>query len=177
MRMLLLLLLATLSIGAHARMYQWVDPVTGTTQFSGKPPSWYRTDAKGPRVFAFENGQLIDDTAIDVSPEQRDALRMNAFATAEAEERDAATARALEAAKLRRALQKSEQEAEQEPAADLENLPPDLAEVLAEKPPKGRQEPTPEETDAMVKRLKEIVEAFDKRRTEEARSVLDSRLR
>lgn len=65
---------------AHARMYQWVDAHTGTVQLSGTPPLWYRTAQPGPRVFVFENGRLIDDTARTLSIEESAALRARAFA-------------------------------------------------------------------------------------------------
>jgi hypothetical protein len=76
--------LAVLGCGAsEARLYQWNDPRTGTTQLSGRPPAWYRkADAdpiRLPRVFVFDNGTLIDDTHRRVSPEQHTALRTQAF--------------------------------------------------------------------------------------------------
>jgi len=72
-----LLLLVTTS--ASARMYQWVDPRSGTAQLSGSPPAWYRGTQAGPRVFVFENGRLVDDTARAVEPAQAAALRDEAF--------------------------------------------------------------------------------------------------
>ncbi|MDZ7734825.1 MAG: hypothetical protein U5P41_00710 [Gammaproteobacteria bacterium] len=51
---------------AAARMYQWVDPVSGRTQLSGTPPAWYRSGDDAPRVFVFEKGQLVDDTGVTV---------------------------------------------------------------------------------------------------------------
>lgn len=65
-----------------ARMYQWVDPQSGHTQMAGAPPAWYRSGQPGPRVFVFENGQIIDDTRVAVSEEQRQALREQAFKNA-----------------------------------------------------------------------------------------------
>ncbi len=67
-----------------ARMYQWHNPATGTTQLSGTPPAWYRSSDPGPRVFVFENNQLVDDTGITVSDAQREALRAEAFGAASA---------------------------------------------------------------------------------------------
>ena len=69
----------TFSSAVDARMYQWVDPVTGSLQMSGKPPAWYRSNWEGPRVRVMENGILIDDTEIAVSDEQMEALRDEAF--------------------------------------------------------------------------------------------------
>ena len=68
-----------------ARMYQWVEPDTGTTQLSGKPPVWYRSGHAGPRVLVFDNGRLIDDTAIKVQAEVRNRLRQEALAIAREE--------------------------------------------------------------------------------------------
>lgn len=72
-------LLLAASSAASARMYQWVDAQTGTVQLSGSPPSWYRGAAPGPRVFVFENGRLIDDTARTLPAEQAALLRATAF--------------------------------------------------------------------------------------------------
>lgn len=60
-------------------MYQWVDAQTGTVQLSGTPPSWYRGAQSGPRVFVFENGRLVDDTARQLPAEQSALLRATAF--------------------------------------------------------------------------------------------------
>jgi hypothetical protein len=67
---------------ATARMYQWVDPVTGSVQLSGAPPAWYRSEVGGPRVVVIERGRTIDDTARTVEPARRDALREAAFGEA-----------------------------------------------------------------------------------------------
>ena len=64
---------------ATARLYQWRSATTGSTQLSGLPPAWYRSGEQGPRVFVFENNQLVDDTGIAVSIERREALRREAF--------------------------------------------------------------------------------------------------
>ena len=63
----------------EARMYQWVDPVTGSVQMSGTPPSWYRSAWGGPRVRVFENGRVVDDTAIALGEDEGGALREEAF--------------------------------------------------------------------------------------------------
>jgi len=64
---------------AQARMYQWANPGSGTVQLSGSPPPWYRSTVAGPRVLVFDNGQLVDDTAVSVADDRRLALRANAF--------------------------------------------------------------------------------------------------
>jgi hypothetical protein len=79
-RTCIVFLMALLMISAvQARMYQWVDPRTRHTQMSGVPPAWYRSGQPGPRVFVFENGQIIDDTLVAVSEDKRQALREQAF--------------------------------------------------------------------------------------------------
>ncbi len=77
------------SFEVDARMYQWVDPVTGSIQMAGKPPAWYRSGWSGPRVRVLENGQLIDDTAIEVSEDEMQALRDEAFRQSVAQELEA----------------------------------------------------------------------------------------
>jgi len=72
-------LLLLVACSASARMYQWVDPRSGTVQLSGSPPAWYRGTQTGPRVFVFENGRLVDDTARAVEPAQAATLRADAF--------------------------------------------------------------------------------------------------
>ncbi len=67
------------SENADARMYQWSHAATGTVQLSGSPPAWYRSSARGPRVFVFDNGKLIDDSAVPVGEEHRQLLHTNAF--------------------------------------------------------------------------------------------------
>ena len=55
-----------LTAPVEAWMFQWTHPAMGTVQLSGKPPAWYRGNEPGPRVFVFDNGELIDDTAVAV---------------------------------------------------------------------------------------------------------------
>ena len=81
MRKLLITLVSILILtgAAEARMYQWTNPASGTVQLSGTALSWYRNFEKGPRVFVFENGELIDDTEVQVAETQRLQLRAAAF--------------------------------------------------------------------------------------------------
>ncbi|MCB1740674.1 MAG: hypothetical protein KDK91_09910 [Gammaproteobacteria bacterium] len=81
----LISILATQSV--QARMYQWRNPLTGTMQVSGKPPAWYRGEADGPRVWVYDGGFLVDDTAISVTDEQAEKLRGAAFEEHEARQR------------------------------------------------------------------------------------------
>jgi hypothetical protein len=159
---------------ADARMYQWLDPATGTTQFSGKPPSWYRSGADGPRVFVFDNGQLIDDTAIEVTDNQREALRLDAIATADAEEQAAILERERKLEALRAVMEPAPEPFE----ADV-SLPSEVTATQSAAPAAGASDAAAvqgadEET---MKQLKEIVEAFERSRTEQARSVLESQTR
>ena len=71
--------LVLLAFTADARMYQWVDPVTGSLQMSGRPPAWYRSGWDGPRVRVFDNGTVVDDTSINVADDEMQALREEAF--------------------------------------------------------------------------------------------------
>jgi len=71
--------LVLLAFTADARMYQWVDPVTGSLQMSGRPPGWYRSGWDGPRVRVFDNGTVVDDTSINVADDEMQALREEAF--------------------------------------------------------------------------------------------------
>ncbi len=111
----ILISLFIVSFSADARMYQWNDTDTGTTQFSGKPPTWYRTDERGPRTFVFESGQLVDDTGIKVSAEHQELLRQRSYDIANEESiRD--KAKSILAKRDRRVV--SEDEALEESAAD-----------------------------------------------------------
>jgi hypothetical protein len=72
------------SARGEARLYQWNDPRTGTTQLSGRAPAWYRKDRVDPitqpRVLVFDQGKLIDDSHRRVPDEEQAALRAEAFA-------------------------------------------------------------------------------------------------
>lgn len=92
---------------AEARMYQWVSPGSGSVQLSGQPPPWYRSAQGGPRVQVFDNGNLIDDTAIELPRSQRDELRELAFRESEQRQRAEAVKR-LEHAARRKQLQREE---------------------------------------------------------------------
>lgn len=64
-------------IPAVAQVYQWEDAETGARRLSNIAPAWYRkpSDKPCPRVLVFDNGRLIDDTALP--SEQRQELRAN----------------------------------------------------------------------------------------------------
>lgn len=65
------------SLPVSAQMYYWIDPQTGAKRLSNSPPAWYKNpDSRSfPRVQVYENGQLVDDTALKA--EQRLELRAN----------------------------------------------------------------------------------------------------
>lgn len=130
-----------------ARMYQWTSPASGTPNLSGTPPAWYRAAYAGPRVRVFERGQLIDDTAIAVSDRQRLELRSAAFGANAAP----AVARSKPAA-----------------AAAVESPVP-AAPVPAPTPA------TPGATTITAKAdaLKVMIDAWDQRQLEQARTLLE----
>lgn len=96
---------------ADARMYQWVDPQTGTSYLSGEPPPWYRARQQGPRVLVIEDGKVVDDTEWAASVEREKALREQALIEHQ-KQQQAEEARRAEAAKLA-AEQAREREAEE----------------------------------------------------------------
>lgn len=143
---------------ATARLYQWRSATTGSTQLSGLPPAWYRSGEQGPRVFVFENNQLVDDTGIAVSIEQREALRREAF------DQPGATAQAPA----------------QTPAPPVHPVDiatpsapavaPPAAPVSAPVSPAPRQQiDTPDKAAA----LKSLIDAWDQSQLDQARSLLE----
>ncbi len=104
---LLFISVTALSLPAQARMYQWVDAKTGNVRLSGEPPSWYRSGERGPRVLVFEDGRMVDDTAITLPPEQRKAYREAAFLEIDLR-REQDAVKKLERAALREARRREE---------------------------------------------------------------------
>ena len=149
----------------YARMYQWVDPDTGTTQLSGKPPAWYRDGGKGPRIFVFENGKVIDDTGINVNDDLRDTLRQQAFISAE-KDKEAARQEQLEASRLKMILDRNQksQAQLQEPAND-ESLEKDQV--------SGQDEVQPEEENT-VEKMQALIRQWEELQTENARNLVES---
>lgn len=145
---------------AEARMYQWSNVVTGTVQLSGSPPAWYRSTTPGPRVFVFDNGRLIDDTAVTVSHEQRLVLRADALGTPEPPEpvalsviRQNTLLDALENAALDGVDVTAVTEAfTAQQGREVENRGGLIAQTVAE--------------------LKALIEAWDSRRLDEAKALL-----
>ena len=155
--------------GAQARLYQWVNPDSGYTQLSGKPPSWYRSAQPGPRVFVFENGQLLDDTDVAVNAAQRQELRWLAFSLANEEQQALSEERAQRLAELY-----GKAEEEEFYSADEEGEEPTFS--LAAPDLEGEAAAEEDEETATINRLRNVVTAWDLLRTEEARSILNAAL-
>ncbi len=152
MRVGLLLILVLLAPLSQARMYQWVSPVSGSTQLSGKPPSWYRGVGDGPRVIVFEKGKIVDDTATWVPESQRDRVRAEAFGLSPAPE---------DAGELKELAQKLKE------IADSEQFLGSLVEQT-ERQEQKKEEPA----QATVEQLKAVIAAWDKLKTEQAKTVV-----
>jgi hypothetical protein len=164
----------------QAQMYQWVDPESGTTQLSGKPPAWYRSVEGGPRVFVFNRGNVVDDTGINVSDEQRITLRTKAFISAE-EDRLAAREKAIEAAKLKAAMARNAEEAIAENSEDSKLADESQDDLLAETPVEEKimeaevKEETIEE-DISVEKMKALIAEWESKLTEEAKAKANTLL-
>lgn len=177
MRTLLFILTLLLAAPVQARMYQWVSPSTGITQLSGKPPSWYRSGRPGPRVFVFDNGRIIDDTAIKVTEAEREDLRDQAFKKADALARAGSStpaAKPASAAPPAGPSTKAEAEAQkalgQAAEADAEPSAPETgAEVAA-----AAGDTNNASTQSTIERLKAIIAQWDQKQTEHAKNVLNT---
>lgn len=170
-RSLWLIAAMAVALSAEARMYQWVNPQSGHTQLSGRPPAWYRSGEQGPRVFVLENGKVIDDTSVPVGEEQRVLLREDAFRVygeEAAARRSAVTEAATE--------QPGEQAAAEEggitvPAQRAVNQDFGAGTASAEAVPPAA--PASESPDEAIARLKSIIELYDRQKTEEAKRALE----
>ena len=139
---LLFSLLLSVAAECEARMYHWVNPRTGTTQLSGAPPSWYRSGREAPRVFVFEQGRLVDDTAVPVTARRRRELRDAAFQAVTDRER-------LKALQRLKQVAKEEDKAETPRSAQRSDRPTEV--------------PSAQET---IDQLKAIITRWDQRRAE-----------
>ena len=175
MRHYCLMILLFFSQAVQAEMYQWDDAETGTTQLSGKPPAWYRSVEGGPRIFVFNHGKIEDDTGIDVSDQQRIALRTNAFIRAE-EDRLAAKEKAMEAAKLKAMIDRKAETSSGQNSEDSELLDESQEIVAIEGPDEietGEEamDEDKEEEDS-IKKMKALIAEWENKRTEDARALL-----
>jgi len=177
-RIILPFVLLFCSVPLQARMYQWTNPDTGTTQLSGTPPSWYRGTEHGSRVYVFERGQLVDDTAQAVSEVQRLGLRRQAFMAAD---RDKLTrAEAKRTARLRAAVERllgkkaSDEELEAILQGPPETMPPTGSELPSDEPADTATANTraAEASEPTEEQLKALVESWERTRTEKARRLL-----
>ena len=165
-KVLLFTLLFCLSLPAAARMYQWIDPESGTTQLSGKPPVWYRSGEGGPRVVVFEQGQVVDDTGIEVSEPERQRLRQRALVGAE-DDRQQARRKLLEAKRLKALSEKERQEEREEVAP-----PEEVAEFVPE--PETEDDNTGAAEQRTAEAMRELIREWERLRTEDAREAIGS---
>ncbi len=175
MRIILILFLFITTTAVEARMYQWVEPGVETTQLSGKPPAWYRSGEGGPRVFVFDKGRLIDDTAVEVSDEIRLRMRQEAFVLVE-EDRQKAQAKFAKAEEMKKKLKQdksnnskktdSEDEAEGDSVVDLitDTLFPDK---------KQEKDSSDSMTDEKLNELRAVISDWEKSQTESAKQALE----
>lgn len=172
---LLLIIQSVLSQSVQAQMYQWVDPETGTTQLSGKPPAWYRSTEGGPRVFVFNRGKVVDDTGIDISDEQRIRLRTKAFIRAEGD-RLAAREKVKEVAKLKEAMQRNADEKlkRESEIARFQDEPQNGSqdEVVNASIAEELTDTETREEEISVEKMKALIAEWESKRTEEARALL-----
>ena len=170
MRIVLIILFSIITLVAEARMYQWVEPGVETTQLSGKPPAWYRSVDGGPRVFVFENGRLIDDTAIDVSDEVRQRMRKEAFILVEKDrqrvEEKMAKAEEMKKKKLKDKTADDEVELDNEDESSALEL---ITDALFPKEEKQEEQVEVQDVDA----LRKIIADWEASQTESARKALE----
>jgi hypothetical protein len=160
---LFIAVLLLISLPAFARMYQWVDPDSKTTQLSGKPPYWYRSGDPGPRVVVFDNGRVIDDTGIELSEAENARLRQEALFAVERDRQDAMEK--LARAQRQRAVFETGEEDQDIAEVDL----PPVPESLPEPPPAEAAVP-----DNMAQQMRELLEQYEQLRTRTAREVVES---
>ena len=180
-RNLLLLALVYCPV-AQARMYQWIDPDSGTTQLSGKPPVWYRSNEKGPRIIVIENGKVIDDTSIKVSDDVREILRQRAYMSVE-ENQSTALQKAKIAEKLKSGFESNQKNIstnvqQQEASGKTEILMDDTAEQPVEiaEPATDDEENMVTETgenEVTEEQMRARIQEWENQRTEEARKLLE----
>lgn len=141
-------------------MYQWTDPGSGNTRLSGEPPAWYRSAERGPRVLVFENGRLVDDTAVALPPEQRKALREAAFLEIDLR-REQDAVKKLERAALREARRREEASG-QFSGQSIENAEKALAAEVTQSQ-SAASTPAPGTLNGgMVEQLKALISAWDR---------------
>ena len=157
---------------ADARMYQWIDPDSGTTQLSGKPPAWYRGASGGPRVFVFDEGRLIDDTAVAVSDEVRQRMRQQSFVLAE-EDRQEAQEKLVRSKELKEKFKDKDVELDSSESEVAVDELPELVETDIEYQLEQDQEQDSSATEEQMEQLKKIIADWEASQTESAKKVLE----
>ena len=145
-------------------MYQWNDPDTGTTQLSGKPPAWYRSNEDGPRVIVFDKGRIVDDTNIRVSDDERESLRMEALIKVE-EDRDIARQKILESEQIKSKLDKTTEGQEHV----MENVVTEPTASGTEPAVVDSDEQPLPEGDLTEERMRRLLSEWEKQLTEKAK--------
>jgi len=166
LRLTVIILCLCSSAPVAARMYQWVDPESGTTQLSGKPPPWYRSGDRGPRVYVFDNGKVIDDTGIRVSDSERERLRHEALLSAEQNSLQVQE-KLLEAKRLQAALERDKRNQQSSTGTDKTQATKQQA-----KPEAGDQ--IPQRVVPTEKAMRALLMQWDKIRNEQAQQAVNS---
>jgi len=166
-------ILIAVSLNANARMYQWLDSETGSTQLSGKPPVWYRSANGGPRVFVFDNGHLIDDTSVNVSEEIRQRMREEAFVLVE-EDRQKAKEKLLKSQELKQKFTKEETEdIAKTRVEEVEDLQPQASiEIPLEEPNPDMKDKSDE--DKTADELRNMISEWEKTQAENAKKAINN---
>ena len=147
---------------AEARMYQWEHLQSGRIQLSGQAPAWYRSVHPGPRVLVFDNGKLVDDTAVQVGEPQRQFLREKALGEAALAENPPSTPVDQESA-----LQDALTEAAKA-GVDIEQLANAAKQRAAEEDPLAAGG-----LEAKVNELKALLTRWDAAKSGQARALLN----
>ena len=158
-----MLLICTATV-CSARMYQWIDPTDATTQLSGHPPPWYRSSERGPRIFVFEQGRLVDDTGVRVSETERQRLRQAALMKVE-EQRTIAKEKQL-----------AQEQAREEKARQNAEVMEEKSSVGEGKQAEGKDTKQQEEELPSLEEMKSMIEAWEKRRSQDAKRSVEDQL-
>lgn len=176
MRILFILFFSVIIIVAEARMYQWTEPGVETTQLSGKPPAWYRSAAGGSRVFVFDKGRLIDDTAVEVADDVRQRMRQQAFILAE-EDRQKAREKIARTQELKQKYKKPETEKSGETARDALGEERLDVEFITDAMFPEENQSTEKDMDSIIDKnvdeLRAMIEALGKAQTQSAKQALE----
>ncbi len=167
-----LVLLLVFSQNTSARMYQWTETDSGSTQLSGKPPMWYRSATSGPRVFVFDRGRLIDDTGIEVDEDVRQQLRQKAFVLVEEDQQKAKDKLAKSLELKQKFVKDKPKKAELEDSEDPPQLVPADDELLADEDVFDDQEQDAS-TEDTVENLRKLITEWENAQTENAKKALE----